>query len=138
MHTIKLFILIVVFFNVAVIFNTVTAQNTKTSNLEIIDKRALNHYTKDDIKEMAIAKVYFVNWLFTKSYIIPDEYKNVINEKNIDIFEYTTFRDENQQVKVYVSPDGNIEKAASVKGAYIILKSHKEVRNVRKKIEQRF
>ena len=121
-------ICIFLIFLASVISNNIYSQTNKCL---LIDKKALNYYTFEDINNMSLIKIKQLNYLYNKSFIIPDKFKNIINTKEIDIRNYSGYREKNKRVKVPL----NINERASSE-EYIILLSGSEVRHKFKDIEQ--
>ncbi|OFX55531.1 MAG: hypothetical protein A2046_00820 [Bacteroidetes bacterium GWA2_30_7] len=89
-----------------------------------IDKRALNYYSEQEIKEMPVSKILQTNYLFRDSYIIPDEFKQSLNSENVDGFKLGAFRKEKERVKINI----DIEKEEKItSNKYVILLSYEEV-----------
>jgi ribulose bisphosphate carboxylase small subunit len=96
----------------------------KSQNSKLIDKRAFNYYTEKEINEMPVQKIKEINFLFTKSFIIPEEFKSQINVNDVDGFKYGMFRKEHEQVKVMLDIEKELNQPSN---KYIILLSFDEV-----------
>lgn len=72
----------------------------------IIDYRVFKHYTLDDIKEMTKSKKEQVNYLYSSSFEINQNYCNV-KKKDIDVYEYNQFRTLNEDASVYYVVNSN-------------------------------
>jgi hypothetical protein len=106
-------------------------------NVNKVDKRALNYYTTEEINNMPLTKINQINYLYTKSFIIPDEFKNKIKPDDIDIRLYSGFRKQNERAKAYIySMIEGIDKNNS--NEYIILLSISEIQQAFKEIELKY
>lgn len=115
-------------FSVMFLFSVVLlAQN----DAKKIDKRVYNYYTKEQVLNMPLFKQKQVNYLFSKSFVIPEEMKDKIDVENFDISGYNSFRKNDEDTKVYI----NFEKNT---GPYFILLSKSKVNRRFKEIEAKY
>jgi hypothetical protein len=114
---------------ILLITSIVSAQSVK------IDKRAEKYYTKEEIQSMPPEKIKQINTLYTKSFIIPDQFKNNINPNDIDIREYSKERLPFDRAKVYLKEKTNTPETDIRKKEYIILLSINELKTLYSKIK---
>ncbi|MBI4646358.1 MAG: hypothetical protein HY738_07145 [Bacteroidia bacterium] len=116
---------------------TVLSGQLLAQSKEEIDKRALKYYSNQEIKEMPAYKIKQINYLFTKSFIIPDEMKEKVDPAQIDINQYTRIREYDSQKKVNLINNGTVtSEADAFTEKYIILLSIKEIQQAYKDIEE--
>ncbi|MGM0626293.1 MAG: hypothetical protein ACQES0_10455 [Bacteroidota bacterium] len=101
------------------------------SKLHLTDSRALKNYSTEEINSMPEYKIYQVNYLYADSWKIPGELKNEIDAKEIIITDYSAFRHDSKEQKVFLQPE-------KMSGPYIILKSKAEVRKHLSLIEEQY
>jgi len=116
----KLLLLIAVFIFIAQSYS----QSVK------IDKRAEKYYTKEEIKSMPPEKIKQINALYTKSFIIPDEFKGQINPDDIDIRDYSRERLPFDRAKVYLKQKSDRPETDNRSDKYIILLSIQELKTL--------
>lgn len=117
------------FISISVISQNIQKNDENTSN-EKIDKRALRQYSADEINQMPASKILKINYLYSSSFIIPDEMKALINPSDIDIALYSLFRKENERVTLDL---GTPQEKKT--GKCIILLSYQEVEKAYSEIE---
>ena len=86
-----------------------------------IDSRARNYYSDAQISKMTENKIKKINFLYTQSFIIPDEFKNSINPKNIDIRQYSRERKKDSQAKVFLINKNAVSERDAYLSQYIYL-----------------
>lgn len=104
----------------------------ESSSIEI-DKRAYNYYSADEISAMPNVKIEKINFLITSSFIIPNEMKGRFDKKDINGFEYTAFRKENERVTVPILVNQEVKSKE-----YIILLSEKEIEIAYQNIDKKY
>jgi len=103
-----------------------------------IDKRALKYYSEEEIKSMPINKIKKINFLYSQSFIIPEEFKGQIDPNSIDIRKYSRYRKLNEMAKVYLIDHNKEVKGESdynLSNKYIYLISIEELRDAYEKID---
>jgi len=103
------------------LFLAVSVRGQSTNNQQLIDQRAKDSYTPEEISSMPEYKVLQINYLYADSWYIPQEHKNRIDPLDINISDYSAFRRDKGDARVYL----NLEKTT---GPYIYLKSKAEVK----------
>ena len=118
-------------FAAILIFINFSAYSQSVDKQKLIDQRALNSYSKQEIESMSEYKIYQVNYLYADSYSIPLRFKNEIDEHIINITNYSHLRKKNKKVKAYIKPETN-------SGPFIILDSQNEVREQLNRIKEQY
>lgn len=101
-----------------------------SQNSNIVDKRALNHYSKEELNNMPLNKILKLNYLFSSSFIIPEEMKKNIDPSEVDVYIYGSYRKENEEVKIDLGAP--FEKRT---GKFIILLPFKDIDDAYKAID---
>ncbi len=123
----KQFILLIL---MCLAINSLFAQDTQ------LDRRAIQKYTQEQIREMPKTKIKQINFLYQQSFIIPDQFKNKIDPNSIDISLYSKMRLVDQQAKVnLINPDAKRESESTTE-LYIYLLSIDELKQAYQNIKQ--
>lgn len=104
-----------------------------SQNSNLVDRRALNKYSVDEINKMPKSKIDKLNYFYSSSFIVPEEMKGLINAQDIDIADYSLFRKEKTNEKIDL---GAIKEHFT--GKYIILISHEELEKAYNEIENKY
>lgn len=100
--------------------------NVYSQKSELIDKRALKHYSIQQIEEMPIYKIHQTNYLLKESFIVEDEFKNLIDLSKVDALKLGVFRKEKERVRINIDIEKE-GKGSNLSKIYIILLSYQEV-----------
>lgn len=105
---------------------------TYSQELNQIDKRALNYYSTDELKEMPQSKIKEVNFYYSESFIIPEEFKEIIKAENINIKTYEEYRQINERAKVYLYKETSTGEVQEESNYFIYLLSKNELKEAYK------
>jgi len=107
--------------------------NAQTISKVEIDKRAYNYYTIKEISEMPDVKIEKINYLISNSFIIPNEMKGKFTKKDINGFEFSSFRKEDERVTIPILVNQEVKSKE-----YIILLSNQEIEQAYQNIDKKY
>lgn len=107
-----------------------------TQEIVIIDNRAKENYTEKEISEMPISKVREINFYYSESFIIPDEFKGIIKSENINIKTYEEYRQLTERTKVFLYTDSTKGETQELSNYFIYLLSKNELQQAYKNLNQ--
>lgn len=107
-----------------------------TQEIVKIDKRAKENYTEKDISEMPISKIKEINFYYSESFIVPDEFKGIIKPEHINIKTYEEYRQTDKRTKVYLYNETSIGEIQEASNYFIYLLSKNELQKAYKNLNQ--
>ena len=127
----KTFFVGVVFLSLVIFSFRTLAQTTE------LDQRAMNYYSEQQVAELSDLKIKQINYLYSNSFVVPEEMQEKINPEEIDVRKYSKRRSKSERVKIYLIAQGETrsEEQAFTEN-YILLKSIDELKDAYSQLEK--